>query len=174
MADIQIKSGKRGFGKDNPRIDLTPMVDLGFLLITFFMMTTSMSKPKAMDIQMPFKPAPPESTIWYETSAITLLPAADGKVFYYEGMADPNKQLKVAGNELEVRNILLRKQRSIADRKDPDERSLQVLIKSHATATVDDVIGLFDEMNILQVKYFAMVDINAEENEMVNKLLAKR
>ncbi len=58
MAEIQV-SGKHGRKAATPRIDFTPMVDLGFLLITFFMMTTTMSAPKAMDISMPYKPAPP-------------------------------------------------------------------------------------------------------------------
>lgn len=171
MADIQISAKRGGRIKINPRIDLTPMVDLGFLLITFFMMTTTMSKPKAMDIQMPYTPAPPGSTAFYESSAITLMPAAGHKIFYYEGLYDDKKPLGLAQNETEIRTVLQRKQRAIANRVRPDERNLQVLIKSHATSTVDDMVGLFDEMRILNVKYYAMVDINPEENEMISKRL---
>ena len=63
MAELDTSSGghhKKGPGvkkakKLSTRIDLTPMVDLGFLLITFFMYTTTLAKPKTMEINMPYK-----------------------------------------------------------------------------------------------------------------------
>jgi biopolymer transport protein ExbD len=171
MADIQINSKRNGRNQATPRIDLTPMVDLGFLLITFFMMTTTMRTPKRMDIQMPFTPAPPDRIAYYESSAITLLPAKDHKIFYYEGKFDPLIQLRMVNNETDLHKVLIQKQRVLLSRKNPDERHLQVLIKSHATATVQDIISLFDEMDILNVKNFAMVDIYPAENEMVNSMI---
>lgn len=173
MAEIQSQSGRGGRTKANPRIDLTPMVDLGFLLITFFMMTTSMSEPKRMDIQMPYQPAPIGTTAYFESSAITLLPAKGHQIFYYEGTFKPSVQLKVAGNEAALRKVLQNKQNAIAKRLKPEERHLQVLIKSHATATVDDIVGLFDEMNILNISQVAMVDIYPQENDLVNKRIGQ-
>lgn len=64
-----------------PRVDMTPMVDLGFLLITFFIMTTELSKPTAMDLYMP-KDGPP--THLCETCALTVLVDKDN-LYYYEG-----------------------------------------------------------------------------------------
>lgn len=171
MADIQINPKRNGRNHATPRIDLTPMVDLGFLLITFFMMTTTMRDPKHMDIQMPFTPAPPSCTAYYESSAITLVPAKDHKIFYYEGKFDSLIKLRLASNEMELRKILMQKQRTLLSRENPDERHLQVLIKSHATATVQDIVSLFDEMEILKVKNVAMVDIYPSENEMVNDMI---
>jgi biopolymer transport protein ExbD len=171
MADIQINSKRNGRNHATPRIDLTPMVDLGFLLITFFMMTTTMHDPKRMDIQMPFTPAPPGGTAYYESSAITLLPAKDHKIFYYEGKFDSLLKLQMTNDMVELRKILKAKQQTLLSRKNPDERHLQVLIKSHTTATVQDIINLFDEMDILKVKNFAMVDIYPLENEMVNDMI---
>jgi biopolymer transport protein ExbD len=168
MADIQINPKRNGRNQATPRIDLTPMVDLGFLLITFFMMTTTMREPKRMDIQMPFTPAPPGGTAYYESSAITLLPAKSHKIFYYEGKFDPLLKLQMADNVTQLRKILKAKQHTLLSRKNPDERYLQVLIKAHATATVQDIISLFDEMDILQVRNFAMVDIYPAESEMIN------
>jgi biopolymer transport protein ExbD len=171
MADIQINPKRNGRNHATPRIDLTPMVDLGFLLITFFMMTTTMHKPKRMDIQMPFTPAPPNTTAYYESSAITLLPAKNHKVFYYAGKFDSLVKLRMVINEAQLHKVLSDKQHTLLSRKNPDERHLQVLIKSHATATVQDIITLFDEMDILQVRNFAMVDIHPSENKMVNDMI---
>lgn len=165
MAEIQT-AGRNGRAT-TLRVDLTPMVDLGFLLITFFIMTTTMSKPKAMDIQMPFTPSE-STTAFYESSAITLMPAKDHRVFYYEGLFLPGMNLKVAKNEAALRQVLIDKQKSLLLRVKPEERELQVLIKSHNTATVDDIVGLFDEMAILKVNYVAMVDIYPEELEKVD------
>src|SRR5690606_28792721 len=97
MAEIAESGGgghKKGSGvkkskKLSTRVDLTPMVDLGFLLITFFMFTTTMSKPKAMSINMP----DPDKTIKdeernkvKESTAMTILLSKDHRVYYYEGI----------------------------------------------------------------------------------------
>lgn len=170
MAEIQM-SGKRGKGAVMPRIDLTPMVDLGFLLITFFMMTTTMSKPKIMDISMPYKPASPdEVTAFYASSAITLIPAKDHRVFYYEGLYDAAKPLQeVDGNEEPaLRRVLTTKQAQIANRPVVAERELQVLIKPHASATTSDIIRLLDEMSIQKINTYALVDLSPEEEQQVD------
>lgn len=79
------KGGKKRGKKLSTRVDFTPMVDLGFLLITFFMLTTSMNKPQTMEINMPVKEdVPPEEITKLKASqAITLLLAKDDKVVYY-------------------------------------------------------------------------------------------
>src|SRR6478735_5831935 len=79
------KGGKKRGKKMSTRVDFTPMVDLGFLLITFFMLTTSMNKPKTMEINMPVKEKLPENeqTKVKASQAITLLLTQDNKVVYY-------------------------------------------------------------------------------------------
>ncbi len=79
------KGGKKRGKKMSTRVDFTPMVDLGFLLITFFMLTTSMNKPKTMELNMPVKddiPKEEENKI-KASQAITLLLTKDDKIVYY-------------------------------------------------------------------------------------------
>jgi biopolymer transport protein ExbD len=78
------KGGKKRGKKLSTRVDFTPMVDLGFLLITFFMLTTSMNKPQTMEINMPVKEDKQEDEQRVKASqTITLLLAKDNKVVYY-------------------------------------------------------------------------------------------
>src|SRR5688572_30403563 len=77
------KGGKKKGKKLSTRVDFTPMVDLGFLLITFFMLTTSMNKPKTMEINMPDKEKTPDPTVFKASQAITLILAKDDKIVYY-------------------------------------------------------------------------------------------
>ena len=165
MAELQV-SRKGGKARTAPRIDLTPMVDLGFLLITFFMMTTRMSEPKALDISMPYKPADErEVTAFYESSAITLIPTGGHKVYYYEGLYDPTRPMKrvQSNDEPALRQVLATKQKQIANRADARERELQVLIKPTDEATLEDIISLLDEMRIHRTRYYALTDITPEE-----------
>src|SRR5262245_18034621 len=82
-----VKKGK----KLSTRVDLTPMVDLGFLLITFFMDTTTMSKPKTMQINMPYKDdvvKVEDQTKIKNSVALTVLLGKSHRIYYYEGIGD--------------------------------------------------------------------------------------
>src|ERR1039457_2056618 len=96
MAEMEVKSGgeKKGPGvkkgkKQSTRVDLTPMVDLGFLLITFFIFTTTMSQATAMRLFLP-KDAdkPQDQNLAKQSGALTILLGKDNNVFYYEGILD--------------------------------------------------------------------------------------
>jgi biopolymer transport protein ExbD len=91
----EIAQDNKGQGKGKPkklstRVDFTPMVDLGFLLITFFMLATTLSKPQTMEIAMPSKDkvTEEEQTKVKASRAVTILLDKDNTVYYYEGTRD--------------------------------------------------------------------------------------
>ncbi|WP_317899163.1 ExbD/TolR family protein [Aurantibacillus circumpalustris] len=108
MAEIQEggggghKGGKKRAKKQSTRVDMTPMVDLAFLLLTFFVLTATFSKPKSMELTFP-APPPPDQKVDEVKNGITFLLTQDDRIFYYEGQfraADDEKGTKTVLSEL--------------------------------------------------------------------------
>ncbi len=77
------KGGKKRAKKQSTRVDMTPMVDLAFLLLTFFVLTSTFSKPKSMELSLPAEPPPgPQPEL---KNGVTFLLTKDDKIFYYAG-----------------------------------------------------------------------------------------
>jgi biopolymer transport protein ExbD len=96
QAEGKQKGGKKKAKKFSTHIDMTPMVDLMCLLITFFMLTTAFSKPKAMEITMPEKSdkdKPKDAPVIAANKTLNILISGNDQIYYYYGMADPNKPL---------------------------------------------------------------------------------
>lgn len=111
------KGGKVRGKKQSTRVDFTPMVDLGFLLITFFMLTTSMSKPQTMEINMPVKKdiTEEDKTKVKASQAMTILLTENDKVVYYfvdEKTGEPGTPVVANFGKEGVRRILLQENRS--------------------------------------------------------------
>jgi biopolymer transport protein ExbD len=107
------KGGKKRGKKLSTRVDFTPMVDLGFLLITFFMLTTSMNKPQTMEINMPVKEdevKPEDESKVKASQAITLLLAKNDKVVYYfinEKTGEPEQPVEESFSKDGIRKVLM-------------------------------------------------------------------
>lgn len=117
MAEIQEggggghKGGKKRAKKQSTRIDMTPMVDLAFLLLTFFVLTATFSKPKSMELTFP-APPPIDKKQDEVKNGITFLLSKDDRIFYYEGQfraADDEKGAKTVLKELNFSRESLRK-----------------------------------------------------------------
>jgi biopolymer transport protein ExbD len=111
------KGGKVRGKKMSTRVDFTPMVDLGFLLITFFMLTTSMSKPKTMEINMPVKKdiTEEDETKVKASQAMTLLLTDNDKIVYYfvdEKTGQPGEPMVVNFGKNSIRKVLLKENRT--------------------------------------------------------------
>jgi biopolymer transport protein ExbD len=164
MAELDVSAGghKKGRGvrkgkKLSTRVDLTPMVDLGFLLITFFIFTTTMSQPKALNLRMP-KDGP--STEVAASHVITLLLGKHDMLFYYEG-ADPTKMLE--SDFRGIRTVLLDKKRRT------DTTFFQVILKPTKDASYKNTVSILDEMLIDDIKHYAFVDIDPSEYTLLRQ-----
>jgi len=167
MAEMDTSGGghkKKGPGvkkskKQSTRVDLTPMVDLGFLLITFFIFTTTMSQPTAMKLNLPKDVEKPEDqNKLKESAAFTVMPSKANMVYYYEGL-DPSKLQQSTFKQ--IRDIILDKKR----RTDP--KDFMVIIKPTKDATYKNAVDMLDEMKIDDVKRYALVNISPDEYKFV-------
>lgn len=175
MAEIEVKGGK----KHAPRIDLTPMVDLGFLLITFFMLTTTMSKPKAMEIQMPFKDKnlqKEDQNKVKKDEALTVLLSKDHRIYYYHGIGDdptnpPQVEVTYFKDKDGIRDVLINKKKTVQGLISQGVLNAQdkviVLIKPDVTSTTEDLINILDEMTINAIPVYAVVDITPVDKDFI-------
>lgn len=179
MADIDTGGGghKKGPGvkkgkKLNTKVDLTPMVDLGFLLITFFIFTTTMSSPTAMKLNMPDDTAKPdELNKAKESGALTIMLAKNDHVYYYEGkLQDNGANFKSAifGKSSDaakgIRDIIMDKKKALGENADKD---MVVVIKPNEESTFKNTVDILDEMTINGVKKYALVKISDVENQLI-------
>ncbi|RYZ74859.1 MAG: biopolymer transporter ExbD [Proteobacteria bacterium] len=177
--------------KLSTRVDMTPMVDLGFLLITFFIFTATMSSPTTLDLNMPKETdKKEEETKVKQSGALTVMLGKDDKVYYYEGELLPDgsnfKQTTFKG----IRDEIIRKRKAViasyvidpaceekakakklkegeTPRSDCQDQDFVVVIKPMEDATYKNAVDILDEMTINAVKRFAIVKISDTEKELV-------
>lgn len=169
MAEMDTSSGgghKKGPGvkkgkKMSTRVDLTPMVDLGFLLITFFIFTTTMSKPTALKLNLPADTKDPnQQNKLNEKSALTVLLGKDNNVFYYEGDLAPNASNFKSSNFKDIRSEIMQK-------KNNTDTTFMVIIKPNDQSNYKNVVDILDEMKITDTKRYALVDITPIEDNLI-------
>lgn len=140
-------------------VDMTPMVDLGFLLITFFIFTTTMAQPTAMNLYMPKDvDRPEEQNKVKESGAFTIMLGKQDVIYYYEGL-DPTK-LKTATFKT-IRDEIIRK------KQNTNIEDLVMIIKPTIDATYKNTVDILDEMTINAIKRYAMVDISPQEYQLI-------
>jgi len=187
-------SHKKGPGvkkakKLSTRVDMTPMVDLGFLLITFFIFTTTMSSPKALNLNMP-KDTKNEEELnkAKESGALTIMLGKNNGVYYYEGQLAPDGSNFKTANFATIRDEIINKKKDVikthihdsncpkiwaenkGDKNSCLDRDFVVVIKPDEDATYRNTVDMLDEMTINNVKRYAMVDITPQELEVVKKV----
>lgn len=200
MSEIAQEGGSQKKGKPkklSTRIDFTPMVDLGFLLITFFMLATTLIKPQTMEIAMPSKDkvSEEEQTKVKASRAVTILLGKDNAVMYYEGTrendVDPvltktdfsptgirkflvqknyeiNVKIRDLKQELATKKITEAQFNKQKDELMADKSAPIVLIKATDESSYRDLIDILDEMAICNIGRYAIVDITPFDLELIN------
>ena len=155
------KGGKKRAKKVSTKIDMTPMVDLAFLLITFFMLTTTFSKPQTMEVNMPDKTENNEQQALKESKALTIILGEDNKVYYFTGLTNPKVELTDYSAE-GIRKVLFEKNKQIKD--------MVVLIKPMETSHYKNMVDILDEMHITNTKRYAIVDITPNDIDLTKNI----
>ncbi|MGZ5196740.1 MAG: ExbD/TolR family protein [Kaistella sp.] len=175
MAEVQVKdsSGKGGkvrSQKQPPHVDLTPMVDLAFLLITFFMLVTTFNKPNVMDLGLPAKPKdnvkPPATEIDLSNS-ISLIIGKDYRIFYHQldqaGLNDQTLQETSFDREGITKVIEQAKARA------KDQSKFTVIIKPTDDAVYKNFVDILDEMAITKNEIYGITDVKGWEQAIYDK-----
>ncbi|MFY7840196.1 MAG: ExbD/TolR family protein [Lacibacter sp.] len=150
--------------KRTVRVDFTPMVDLGFLLITFFIFTTELSKPKAFGLHVPDDKdvKVPNQTI--ESATITLQMKGNGIVDYYEGFESHpiQKGTVTLYKQNSLRDHLINKRKRIIEQLRTDS-NYTVLIAPGTEASYKEMIDVMDEMRILDIRKYVLIDATVQK-----------
>ena len=175
--------GKKGSGKvrskkSNAKVDLTAMVDLAFLLITFFMLTTSLSKPQSMDLGLPDKDEKdkPEKDIKVDQRrTMTIIMGKDNKIKWFHGLLEapePNgKPTDAQYGRNGLRKEILKRVISVPQVTGDKDKGLIVIIKPSKKSNYRNLVDVLDEMAICKVPTYAIVnEITGEEMKLVDEM----
>ena len=176
MAEVQVqdkseKGGKVRSKKQSTRVDMTPMVDLNFLMLMFFMFTTTFSKPNVMDLGLPAKPKknapPPQRTEIDLTNSISLIIGKDNRIFYHQtdqaGLNENTLQETTYDKEGITKVI------EQAKRRAKDVKKFTVIIKPTDDAVYKNFVDILDQMTITNSQQYGVTDIKPWEKAIYEK-----
>lgn len=164
MAAIQQSSGNHHSGKVRRRrsstsMDMTPMVDLAFLLLTFFMLTTSFYQPYIAEITMPDNPDTVQERPKLESHRVlTLVLDEKDKIYWYHGITDPKVEVTDFSQD-GIRKVLLTKKEEIED--------MWVLIKPSSKARYKNIVDIFDELIITNIPNYTLMKLTPEDEKLI-------
>ncbi len=182
MAEMNVAGGgghKKGSKKVrskkmSTRVDLTAMVDLGFLLITFFMLATTMNKPKTMEVNKPAKDEEKEEKkedpIKMSKTATLMLGAKD-KLYAYVSPDEIDLEVPLEIDSIDysprgLRKFVQRRQNEVEEQWG-DREMLFVMIKPLPSSSVKNIVDVLDEMTISEVKRYAIMEPNDPIDSLV-------
>lgn len=171
MAEIQTLPTKKQKGvkqliKKSTRVDLTPMVDLGFLLITFFVFTTTMAKPRVMKLDMPYDQTKAIDPIC-ESCVLTVLLDKDDKIRYYEGDIENDPPIGITTFSSDgIRKILLQK-KAVVKKVRGNEDQFILIIKAADSSSFKNFVDMVDEVAISNIKKYYVAELNQHDKKIL-------
>jgi len=166
MAEILTATQNKSINKLGLRVDLTPMVDLGFLLISFFIFTTQLSEARSMQLLLPpdSQHQPPPKVLANHT--LLIFPDGNNTAYYSFGH-QPLQMHKTNYAPSGIRAIIQQKQHELAQYGKANK--LMVLIKPTVAATYGNTLAIIDEMLVNDVKRYMLTETNDAERALLNK-----
>ncbi|HZY39571.1 MAG TPA: biopolymer transporter ExbD [Mucilaginibacter sp.] len=163
------KGGKIRSKKASTRVDLTAMVDLAFLLITFFMYTTTLSKPKAMNLVMPNNEDKRAQLPIAASRSMTILLGSNHKLEWYMGEAGKTAPTVDNFGAKNIRKAIFDNKQKVADTHSGEEKLMEVVLKPSDKSTYADLVAILDEMKIAEIHIYAIVKISQLELDDLKK-----
>lgn len=167
MAEVIVQEKKGGKQKKSPiRVDMTPMVDLGFLLITFFMFTTNFTKPNVMDLGLPAK-GPidiPIDNVIKDKNQVTFILGKDNRVLYHQSNKDDLNSSNLKETDfsgVKISNII-----SEAYKKAPVPENFTIIIKPTDDANYKNFVDVLDNVAISKKERYGITDIKPWEKKV--------
>ncbi|WP_345991719.1 biopolymer transporter ExbD [Chryseobacterium sp. Chry.R1] len=170
MAEViaQEKSGGKQ-RKKLIRVDMTPMVDLGFLLITFFMFTTNFTKPNVMDLGLPAKSPTPPTNVVDNKNQVTFIIGKDNRIFYHqEAKGDLNtSNLK----ETDYNGVNISKIISKAYNDAPIKDNFTIIIEPTDDSNYKNFVDMLDNIAISKKERYGITDMKSWEKKVYEELI---
>lgn len=143
-------------------IDMTPMVDLAFLLLTFFIMTTTLMKQSAMEIKQPIPDSQGRQKDVKPESVLNLVLGRNDQVYWYMGMPGSESDITDYSSS-GIRKLLIQKKAAI--------KNLYVFIKASDQSRYQNTVDVLDEIIITDIANYSLLDLELKDKELVNQVI---
>ncbi len=153
----------KGIKKYRTKIDMTSMVDLAFLLLTFFILTASFTSQRQFELSYPSV----DGSVKKGSNGITILLSNDKEVYWYEGALKQASQIKRTNYSDNGLRKILNNSKIFYRSKNIQ---LRVIVKTDRSTSYQNVINTIDELRITDVKQYAVQDMDIREMELIPRL----
>lgn len=173
MAEVITKEKSGGKQNKKPiKIDMTPMVDLNFLLLMFFMFTSSFTKPNVMDLGLPAKdpnPVPINDKVIDQRNQITFIIGENNRIFYHQSN---EKDLTEAGlKETDYNGLNVSKIISNAYEQAPKKENFTIIVKPTDDANYKNFVDMMDNISISKKERYGISDIRPWEKKVYENII---